>query len=172
MALREGDHVPRFSKTILTTGVPFGAVMALFFGLQHGPAVGLVAGLATGALFGALLAAFVVAQARRMKIAGDALDGEPILLQGPANHWRGAEARGGWLVLTTRRLVFRSHGKNIQNQGLDLQLTDVTAVEPSRSLGLIPNGLRVRLAGEVVERFVVSERDAWLAAVADARARG
>lgn len=160
----------RFVKTTLSTGVPFGVIMGLVLSVQRGPAVGLAIGLLAGVLFGALLAGFVAAQARRMKIDGD-LDGEPILFQGPANHWRGAEARGGWLVLTTRRLVFRSHGKNIQNQGLEVLLADVTGVEPSRSLGLIPNGLRVRLGGDVVERFVVSERGAWLAALADARAR-
>lgn len=164
--------MPRFTRTILTTGVPFGVVMGLFLGSQRGPAVGLVAGLVAGVLFGASLAAFVESQARRMKVRGGALDGEPILFQGPANHWRGAEARGGWLVLTTRRLVFRSHGKNIQNQGLVVSLADVTAVEPSRSLGLVPNGLRVRLAGDAVERFVVSGQAGWLAALADARARG
>lgn len=161
----------RSVKTILSTGAPFGVVMGIFFALQRGAAAGIGLGVVAGLLFGGLLAAFVEAQAKRMKIHG-ALDGEPILMQGPANHWRGAEARGGWLVLTARRLVFRSHGKNIQNQGLEVSLADVIDVEPSRSLGLIPNGMRVRLAGDAVERFVVAERGAWLRAVADARSRG
>lgn len=157
-------------KTTLSTGVPFGVVMGLFLSLRYGPSVGLLAGLFAGLMFGAAMSGFVELQARRMKIRGDALDGEPILFQGPANHWRGPEARGGWLVLTTRRLVFRSHGKNVQNQGLAIQLGEVMSVEPSRSLGIVPNGLRVRLYGDTVERFVVQGRGEWLAALADARA--
>lgn len=159
------------TKMTLAAVVPFGLVMGAFLGLQHGPAAGLVVGAGAGLMFGALLTAFAEGQRRRMKIASGVLDGEPIVRQGPANHWRGVEARGGWLVLTTRRLVFRSHGKNVQNEGAELPLAEVAAVEPSRSLGIVPNGLRVRRKDGAVERFVVAERGEWLAALTAALRR-
>jgi hypothetical protein len=153
-------------KTILSAGVPFGLAMGLFFGLQRGALAGLVAGTFAGLLFGVLLAAFVEGQRRRLEIRSGVLDGEKIVRQGPANHWRGVEARGGWLVLTERRLVFTSHGKNVQNQGAEVRLDAITAVEPASSLGIVPNGLRVRHGDDAVEKFVVTERGAWLVALA------
>jgi hypothetical protein len=152
----------------LTTGLPFGVAMGLYLGTQRGPLVGLIFGGGAGLLFGVLLATFAEAQRRRMEIPGKELDGEKIIKQGPANHWLGAEARGGWLVLTERRLVFRSHGKNIQNAGAELRLADITAVEPSNTLGIVPNGLRVR-HGDAVEKFVLTERSDWRTAIAAAR---
>ena len=158
-------------KTTLATGVPFGVMMGLFPALQRGAIAGLVVGSITGLLFGVLMAGFAESQRGRMAVEGDELDGEPVLHQGPANHWRGIEARGGWLILTSRRLVFRSHGKNVNNEGAEVLLADITAVEPSRSLGIVPNGLRVRHKGDAVEKFVVAERAAWLSALARPRSR-
>ena len=43
---------------------------------------------------------------------------------------------GGWLVLTARRLVFRSHGKNFQNAPFELAVADIAQVETTRTLGL------------------------------------
>jgi hypothetical protein len=160
----------RVTKMALSTGLPFGAVMALVLGLQRGPLVGAISGVFAGVLFGGMLAAFAEVQRRRMEIKGGTFEGEPILYQGPANHWLGAEARGGWLVLTPRRLAFRSHGKNIQNAGVDLPLGEVAGYEASRSLGIIPNQLRVRRRDGAVDKFVVTERAAWLTALASAQA--
>lgn len=159
----------RIIKMALTTGVPFGVAMGVFFGMQRGPLAGLVLGGGAGLLFGVLLATFAEAQRRRMELPGKQLDGEAIIKQGPANHWLGAEARGGWLVLTERRLVFRSHGKNIQNAGAELRLADITAVEPANTLGVVPNGLRVRHGG-AVDKFVLIGRSDWQSAIAAARA--
>lgn len=158
-------------RTAVATGVPFGLVMGGFLALQHGATAGLVIGAGAGALFGGMLAAFAEGQRRRLTITSGALDGEKIVRQGPANHWRGAEARGGWLVLTDRRLVFRSHGKNVQNEGAEVALAEVAAIEPRRTLGIVPNGLRVRRRDGSAETFVVAERRAWVAALTIAAGR-
>ena len=52
---------------------------------------------------------------------------------------------------------------------VELLLADVVSVEPSRSLGIVPNGLRIRHKGDAVEKFVVSERAGWLTALTRAR---
>lgn len=156
-------NLSRTAKNTLSTGIPFAIGMGLFFALQRGLLAGLILGSISGLLFGLALSAFIEVQRRRMKL--DQLDGEPVVHQGPANHWLGAEARGGWLVLTKSRLVFRSHGKNIQNQGAEIQLADVVACEPRNTLGLVPNGMSVRHRDDKIEKFVLTGRGEWLAAL-------
>ena len=155
---------PRRLKLAVTTGAPFGLIMALLLGLRYGWIAGLI-GAGSGLLFGLTLADFVLRQRRRMEVPGKLYKGEPLLHQGPANHWLGAEARGGWLILTPTRLLFRSHGKNLQNAPFALALSDVTAVEATRTLGMIPNGLLVRRCDGEPAKFVVQERDVWVAAI-------
>lgn len=157
----------RLLQTVLRAGLPFGIAMGLFFGFQHGLAGGLVLGAVTGLLFGVALALFTEAQRKKMEVRGD-YQGEPILHQGPANHWRRGEARGGWLLLTPRRLLFRSHNANLQNEPVELAVADLRGSEPCRSLGIVPNGLRVHLVSGAQERFVVSERATWVARIATA----
>lgn len=158
---------PRFIKAVLSTGLPFGVAMGLFFASQHGPA-GFLLGAVSGLVFGLAIAGFAERQRRRLELPGKEYEGEPLLRQGPANHWLGAEARGGWLILTTRRLVFRSHGKNLRNDHVEIALAEVSGVDLCRTMWIVPNGLLVRRSGGGQEQFVVQERGAWLAAVADA----
>jgi hypothetical protein len=72
-------------------------------------------------------------------------------------------------VLTKSRLVFRSHGKNVQNAPFELAVSALASVEPSRSLGIVPNGLRLRDGDGATHRFVVSGRREWVAALDSAR---
>lgn len=157
----------RLLNTTIRAALPFGILMGLFFGFKHGLTGGLVAGAATGLLFGVALAIFTEVQRQKMEVKGD-YRGEPILHQGPANHWRRGEARGGWLLLTPRRLLFRAHSENLQNEPLELAVADLRGSELCRSLGIVPNGLRVQLANGTQERFVVSERATWVARIAAA----
>jgi hypothetical protein len=99
------------------------------------------------------------------------VDGEDVLLQGPANHFRGVEGVGGWLVLTDQRLLFQPHGMNIQKEEWSVPLSDLIRMEPRRTLWVIPNGLKaVTAAGE--ERFVVEKRTPWLREVELAKSAG
>ena len=56
----------------------------------------------------------------------------------------------------------RAHGKNIQNQPVDLPLAGVRGVEPIATLWVVPNGLRVLGEGGASDRFVVSDRAVWV----------
>jgi len=82
---------------------------------------------------------------------------EPLLWEGPANHFRGIEARGGWLRVTPTRLAFRSHGLNVQNQPFDIARTDIVAVQPIRLFGIFIT-LQVTLTSGRTEKFVVWDR--------------
>jgi hypothetical protein len=160
---------PSFLRSALKVGAPFAIAMTVVFTLQSGWRAGLTAGPAAGLAFGVIMAGFVRRQGDRLAIRSEALDGERIVHQGSANHWRGKEARGGWLVLTERALVFRSHGFNVQNAGVRVELAKVRGVSPSSTLGIVPNGLRVELVDGTEERFVVGERPKWLAYLAAGR---
>src|SRR5215470_6508505 len=107
----------RFIKMTALAGVPFGLLIGLFFTFRSvnpfavGP-FGLVLGLAAGLLFGLMVATFVAWQRSRFTREDPGLEGEHLLKQGPANHFRGLEGVGGWLYLTDKRLLFRSHRFN------------------------------------------------------------
>lgn len=93
--------------------------------------------------------------------------GEPILKQGGANRAGKWGNVGGWLYLTDARLVFVPQGFG-SRPAVSIPLADVVAAEPGRTLGLIPNTLRLRTAGGCV-RFVVWGRRGWAEAILSAQ---
>lgn len=160
-----------FVKIAFLTGIPFGLFFGLFMGLffgwrlglrwQFGLSLGLAGGLCAGILFGISMAAFARIQSKKMKSTDERLEGETILMQGPANHFLRGEGRGGWLTLTPSRLIFCSHGHNIQNSPLDIPLAEIREATPSLTMRIIPNGLRVNTKNGHRESFVVSNRKDW-----------
>jgi hypothetical protein len=153
--------IQRLLKTALFTGVPFGLFMGLFLALSYGSKVGVPMGFACGLFFGLFVALFTETQRKKMQSKDGTLDGEAILFQGPANHFQNGEGRGGWLTLTLTRLVFRSHGMNIQNQPLNIEVGEILEVIPTLTVGFIPNGLRITLKNGRQESFVVQNRKKW-----------
>jgi hypothetical protein len=97
----------------------------------------------------------------KLKSHGGVFEGETVLHEGPANHFLHFEGRGGWLVLTAKRLAFRSHGMNLQNQPLDIPLCAIRSARATLTWGLIPNGLTVLKIDGGRERFVLSSRRVW-----------
>jgi hypothetical protein len=153
-------------NVVLMTGVPFGVLMSLYLLWHLGTddaarAIGY--GAAAGFLFGAILDRFIARQGTPLIDEGPLArhEGERVLLVGAANHFLRGEGRGGKLMLTERRLIFTSHGKNFQNQGLEVPLAEIVSCRPRRTLGIIPNGLEVVRASGQVERFVVWNRQVW-----------
>jgi hypothetical protein len=67
---------------------------------------------------------------------------------------------GGWLYLTDQRLVFLSHGFNIQEHKLSIPLEEIVEARPCATARIIPNGLRI-VTTEGEERFVVEGRRSW-----------
>jgi hypothetical protein len=104
--------------------------------------------------------------------ASSAYEPEPdevLVREGFANLWRGLEAVGGHLYLTSSRLVFRSHAVNIQTGMWVWPLASVTSLEPVNSLRVIPNGLELALSDGDRVRLVVNRRRAWIDAIQRAR---
>lgn len=100
-------------------------------------------------------------------------NGESLTLLSFGTHLKGIEAVGGKLVLTDKRLVFKSHRLNIQPHELSIPLTDIESVFSYKKLGLLNNGLAVTTSNGLVEKFTVDEPLAWtekLASVTPLRA--
>lgn len=90
---------------------------------------------------------------------------EEIQHEGPANLFRGVEGVGGKLLLTDKRLIFKSHQLNIQAGETRILLEDIQETSPRKTAKLFQNGMRVLdKAGEHFD-FVVYERDNWLSKI-------
>jgi len=122
---------------------------------------------AAGYLMGWIMHKFAMAQRKKLKSVDGLFEGEKVLMEGPANHFVGWEGRGGWLTLTPTRLTFRSHGKNLRNQPVEISLDQIDSTTPSSTLGIIPNGLRVARVNGKAEKFVVTNRTMWRALIED-----
>lgn len=151
-------------------GIPYGLFMGLFFAFMFGGEK-LWLGLLAGLLFGPAMACFVEFFSRRQKtklqsqrtLPAD----EPVIWDGPANHFVNGEAVGGWLTLTGQRLLFQSHRSNIQNHELSIPLENIDEVGQRLTWGLIGNGLLVQTVAGDEERFVVEGNRKWVALITD-----
>jgi hypothetical protein len=91
--------------------------------------------------------------------------GETFEYSSPANHFLNLEGRGGRLALTKTHLMFMPHVTNLQKRGLRIPRAEIAGVAAVKTLGLVPNGLAVTLKSGKIERFVVDDRDAWVAKI-------
>ena len=93
-----------------------------------------------------------------------------VVREGPANFKRGWVMVGGVLKMTPELLVFSSHGFAQKARVQAWPLADVVAVEPARTLWIVPNSIVVRMrAGEL--KFVVMDRQGWMSAIQAASAQ-
>ena len=163
----------RFWLTTLRCGIPFGLIMAIFISLCAGWRSGVACGLAAGLLFGVSIAVCAGRQRRRFQTEspGFSFTGEELLREGPASHFLHGESIGGWLYLTTRRLLFRSHPFNLQRHDTDLPLASIPEASPVFTAWIIPNGLLVRTVSGQHERFVVEQHERWSEEISRARSR-
>jgi hypothetical protein len=159
-----------FFITFLQAGIPFGITMGLFFGIFGGARRGMIAGIFCGLLFGLVLSIFVNVQKRKFqKIGMEITKGKNIIKEGAANHFKGAESVGGWLLLTSDEVVFKSHAFNIQKHQIHIPLNDMVEVKAVNTAGIIPNGLLIKNSDGIIERFVVNSRNKWVEKINDTR---
>lgn len=104
----------------------------------------------------------------------DLRDDEEMIRDSAANLQRGIETVGGWLYLTTERLIFEAHAFNVQSGRTIIPLRDVEDVWLcwTKLLGLIPvfpNSLAVSTAKGKTFRFVLGDRDKWRIAIREGK---
>ena len=96
--------------------------------------------------------------------------GETMIREAAANLQRGLETVGGRLCLTTQRLVFESHGFNVQTGVTAVPLKQVRDARKcwTKFLGflpLLPNSIAVTLADGTELRIVIFRRAEWIEAI-------
>ena len=91
--------------------------------------------------------------------SGGAGQSEAILADVGANLFRGIEAVGGRLKITSRRVLFEPSALNLQKNPAEILLGDIAEVTKRNTLGLVPNGLLIRTRAGVEYKFVVWGRE-------------
>jgi hypothetical protein len=164
----------QFIKHTLQIGIPFGLFMGALFGLPSywltgNLFLGIGLGLYAGLVFGVGITCFAAYRRQGLRAKRPDFSGEELVHEGPANHFLHWEGVGGWLYLTNRRLLFRSHPFSFQPHQTELPLPEISSAVPSLTAGIIPNGLLVCTASGAVERFIVFGRKKWIAAISTAK---
>lgn len=151
-----------FLKTFFLIGTFFGVFMGLFYGYGFGLKTGIVYGIVLGIFFGAVMASFARFQSKKFQTERPLFTGENLIKEGPANHFLKFEGVGGWLYLTDKNLLFKSHPVNIQNHELLIPLSEIAETGKGRAFGIFPNRLQIKLKNEKVEKFVVDDVREWV----------
>jgi hypothetical protein len=102
------------------------------------------------------------------------LKGEEPIRDGAANLQRGIETVGGWLYLTTHRLIFEAHALNIQTGATIVPLEKISGARKcwTKFLNLIPlfpNSMAVSTDDAKEYRYVVFGRQNWIDAIEQQR---
>lgn len=92
-------------------------------------------------------------------------ENDTIAYSGKANHFLNGESVGGNLILFINKIQFKSHSLNIQNHVLEIELSQIQEVNFYNTLGLVPNGLALKLNDGKTEKFVVYKRNLWKTAI-------
>lgn len=153
-------------RIALISGLLFGIPMGIFYSLQSGRlAIGIPSGIAAGLLFGPcftwLMKRFAQRQTHRFQTVRPDFGTESVLMEGPANHFKGLEGVGGYLWITDKRVHFASHSFNVQNHVWTASLSEVRDVQAVKTLGLIDNGLSITTDTAGNHRFVLNNSTRW-----------
>jgi hypothetical protein len=161
-------------NTALMSGAAFGMLFAGALGLAIGwlpphnvadIVITVVTALLAGAAFGFRFSRRLSSQIATLQAEIEPPAGEVVEHSAPANHFQNFEGRGGSLFLTRRNLIFKPHRRNIQSNIVTIPRQEIVGVAATRTLGVVPNGLKVALRDGTVHRFVVSDRERWVRAL-------
>jgi hypothetical protein len=162
----------RFLRPFVWSGAPFGVVLGSieFLVVGTSPSGAALTGALYGAMFGGAMASLNASRWIRDWVRRNTSpsleERETILLDGFANR----DGHGGFLYLTDRRLYFTAHPLNVGSGEWSVARSEIDAAVPERTLGgLIPNGLRLKLASGEEALLTTWEREEWCAALNDGR---
>ena len=161
------------ARMALLSGIPFGLFMGIFFVFQHGVLFGVIAGIASGIFSGlsmsAFISAFVKYQKKKFQATRPLFEDEALIKEGGANHFKNMEGVGGWIYLTDKRILFKSHSVNIQRHELSIPLHKISEAKACMTFIVIPNGLKIQTTDGNEEKFVVEGRRDWVKNILEAK---
>lgn len=153
---------------MLTFGSGYALISIIYLALSGNFSAGTVTESVIGAIvFGLLFTlamTFIVRKLDKTIQVGVGPD-ETVIKEGGANHFKKGEGVGGKLVLTDRRLIFKSHKYNIQNHEVSFDLGQLSEVRASEMLKFLHNGLTVKLINRGEEKFIVDEPQEWITSI-------
>ena len=149
----------KFLILFVFSSVPFGIVMGIS---NRNMIAGLVSGLLFGLLYGGGMLIMEKLLARKFRnVKAELAKEKKIVHDAAANLLSRKEAVGGWLFLTERQLIFKSHKINLQRGEVIVELTDITATAVGKSLRIIKNRM-VITTGDTSYVFTVDAPEKWL----------
>ena len=151
-------------KWALIVGLPWTLIMVTFriiVGRDNG-IPGLLVTIFAGMVFGVLFGVTVRYLTTKLynSILIDLHDGETMIKQDAANYsadWR--PAVGGKLVLTNKRLIFKTHNRNSRSVEEYLDLNNITAV--SQATGILKNKIIVETNDQRRHVFILDAPGDW-----------
>lgn len=150
----------------LAFGLPFGLIMGIFNSAINWELnsrtifIGIIGGLVFGLVF-AIVMKFMANHLFK-SISIELVEGEKLIKEGGATHLKGKEGVGGKLLLTDKRLVFKSHNLNIQNHEQVFDYNDIKSLGEAKSLFVLKNRLVLELLNQELHKFIVDEPELWV----------
>ncbi len=86
------------------------------------------------------------------------LPGERVLADEMGSLFRGWESVGGRIYVTNRRVIFESHGLNLQRGNTEIPLEEIVEARRRNTLFIVPNGMEIETRDGTRYRFVVWTR--------------
>jgi hypothetical protein len=156
-------------KIALAFGLPWTVFMLVYYSIiNDGLTTGLIIiCLIFGLIGGVLFALFMQYAAKRLykKTQVETASDEIILKEAGANHFKGKEGVGGKLVLTNKRLIFKSHKFNVQNHQENFDLTEIVSAQQAKIMKALNNGLLLELNNNEKHKFVVDAPSEWVSTI-------
>lgn len=75
-----------------------------------------------------------------------------------ANYFMDFEAVGGKIYFDEHGFTFKPHALNIQTGNTRIEYKNISAIQKSNTLGIVPNGMLVFTKDGVKHRFVINNR--------------
>jgi hypothetical protein len=156
----------KFWISAVAFGLPWAIFMIIYYSIINaGLTLSTIVSTLIGGLVAGLLFAWIMQYAAKRllkKIVIETASDENIIKEGGANHFKGKEGVGGKLVLTNKRLIFKSHKFNIQNHQDNFELTQVEKLQATKTLGFLENGLMLELTNNEQHKFIVDMPTDWI----------
>ena len=129
----------------------------------------LISGLIAGFLFSLLMPYLGKRLLAKVIVSID--EDEQVIKEAGANHFKGAEGVGGKLVLTNKRLIFKSHRFNVQNHQQEFPVEKIVRLKTAKTVAFFQNAIILELEGNSVHKFVVDEPKEWVEIVYDQKSK-
>jgi hypothetical protein len=96
---------------------------------------------------------------------------EELIKDGGATHLIGRHLAGGRLVLTNKRLIFKTHKNNSKIYQESFELSKMKKVYATKTLNLLMNVLRLELEDRPRVKFIVEKPNKWVEVIQENKAQ-